>query len=556
MVCLIENKYVTEYINMWKTGKIILNKERILLIAYLEKYILTNDNLYFDNEKIEHFIKFSKRYYFALEPFQKFIAAFVFLYEKEDNLQYYDEFALFMARGAGKNGFISALSNFLISPLHGIDEYGVTIVANSEKQAKTSFNEVYNMIDRNELYKHAGMPDAPFSISKTEIKDLTTKSIISYDTSNAKTKDGGREGCVIFDEVHIYENADMVNVKRGGLGKVIHDRTFYIGTDGFVREGFMDGLKDRIMNILKGKEIDERLFPFWCKLDDPKEVDTFSMWEKANPMFHAPQNSYARNLYRKVMTEYKSLHTNRSNRTEFMTKRMNLPEVDLEKVIAPWEEILATNRPIPKLDNQMCIGGLDFANIRDFASVGLLFRKNDDYIWITHSFVRQGFLDTVKLEPPIKEWEEKGYLTIVDDDVIEVEYIVNWFVKAREKYGLEKVVADNYRTDIVRRAFDEVGIPLEVIRNPKAIHGLLAPRIDTMFAKHNVIYGDNPLMRWFTNNVAVKIKPDGNKEYVKKDEVRRKTDGFMAFVHALYRADEIVNVDLDDSLDFLNSFNF
>lgn len=37
-----------------------------------------------------------------------------------------------------------------------------------------------------------------------------------------------------------------------------------------------------------------------------------------------------------------------------------------------------------------------------------------------------------------------------------------------------------------------------------------------MFAKHNVIYGDNPLMRWFTNNVAVKIKPDGNKEYIKK----------------------------------------
>ncbi len=41
-----------------------------------------------------------------------------------------------------------------------------------------------------------------------------------------------------------------------------------------------------------------------------------------------------------------------------MTKRMNLPEVDLEKVIAPWKEILATNRNT-NLDNQMCIGGLD-----------------------------------------------------------------------------------------------------------------------------------------------------------------------------------------------------
>ncbi|HDB6639895.1 TPA: terminase large subunit, partial [Staphylococcus aureus] len=213
-------------------------------------------------------------------------------------------------------------------------------------------------------------------------------------------------------------------------------------------------------------------------------------------------------------------------------------------------------REIPNLDNQMCIGGLDFANIRDFASVGLLFRKNDDYIWLGHSFVRQGFLDDVKLEPPIKEWEKMGLLTIVDDDVIEIEYIVDWFLKAREKYGLEKVIADNYRTDIVRRAFEDAGIKLEVLRNPKAIHGLLAPRIDTMFAKHNVIYGDNPLMRWFTNNVAVKVKPDGNKEYIKKDENRRKTDGFMAFVHALYRADDIVDKDMSKALDALMSIDF
>ncbi|MGZ1884976.1 terminase, partial [Staphylococcus argenteus] len=43
---------------------------------------------------------------------------------------------------------------------------------------------------------------------------------------------------------------------------------------------------------------------------------------------------------------------------------------------------------------------------------------------------------------------------------------------------------------------------------------------------------------------------------IKKDEVRRKTDGFMAFVHALYRADEIIESNLDDELEFLNSLDF
>jgi phage terminase large subunit-like protein len=52
-------------------------------------------------------------------------------------------------------------------------------------------------------------------------------------------------------------------------------------------------------------------------------------------------------------------------------------------------------------------------------------------------------------------------------------------------------------------------------------------------------------MRWYTNNVYVHIKKDGNKEYLKKDEVRRKTDGFQAFIHALWQADNILEDDID-----------
>ena len=43
-----------------------------------------------------------------------------------------------------------------------------------------------------------------------------------------------------------------------------------------------------------------------------------------------------------------------------------------------------------------------------------------------------------------------------------------------------------------------------------------------MFAQHHLIFGDNPLMRWYTQNVAVKIRKDGNKEYEKKEPIRRK----------------------------------
>lgn len=546
---MIQNVHVDNYIQLWKTGKILLNKERILLIAYLEKHILSRDDLYFDEEQIENFIKFTEKWYFPLQSFQKFIVPFVFLFEKEGNFLFYEQFFITLGRGGGKNGLITALSNYFISYLHGVPNYDISVVANSEDQAKTSFEEAYNMIERN------GLEDT-FYLTKLVITDTETKSRFRFRTSNAGTKDGGREGCVIYDEIHRYEDSETVDVFSSGLGKVKWPREFFIGTDGFVREGFLDKLKERSMSILNGETPDDRLFPFICKLDDPLEVDDPDMWEKANPMFSKPMSDYAKGLFRKVKNQYNEMSYSPTKRQEFMTKRMNLPEVDLEKVVAPWEEILATNRPFPQLERKQCIGGLDYASIKDFAAVGLLFREDEDYIWKSHSFVRKGFLDAVKLKAPIHEWEEKGLLTIVDEPSIDPLHIVLWFDKMRETYGLEKVIADNYRMDLLRPLFEEYGIDVEIIKNPRAIQSLLAPRVETMFANHHIIFDDNPLMRWYTNNVAVKIKPDGNKEYLKKDEVRRKTDGFQALVHALYRADELLEVDLNDSLDFLNAINF
>ena len=538
---MIHNKYVSEYIDQYRSGQIKLNKERIMLIEYLEKHILVRDDLYFDEKMIENYIKFAEKWYFPLQPFQKFMAAFIFLFHKEDDSVFYEQFFITMGRGGGKNGFVSTLSHFFISPLHGIPRYNISIVANNEKQAKMSFNEIFDTIETHDTL------DDLFYKTKVLIKGNDTKSELQYHTSNAKTKDGLRDGAVIYDEIHEYENADIVNVFSSGLGKVPNSREFFIGTDGYVREGFLDKMKERAMNVLEGKDLEDPLFPFICKLDNAKEVDNSEMWEKANPMFSKPMSFYAKGLLKKIKTQYKQLANNPSNREEFMTKRMNLPEVNLNKVVASWDDILATNRPFPDLRHRTAVGGVDYAEIKDFAAVGLLFKVGDDYIWKTHSFVRQGFLDNVKLKVPIKEWEERGLLTIVDEPVINISHIVNWFVEMREIYGVNTIVADTFRLNLVKTALEAEGFQLIYIRNPKAIHSLLAPKVETMFANRNIIFDDNPLMRWYTNNVYVHIKKDGNKEYLKKDEFRRKTDGFQAFIHALWQADNL----LEDEMEFM-----
>lgn len=76
-------------------------------------------------------------------------------------------------------------------------------------------------------------------------------------------------------------------------------------------------------------------------------------------------------------------------------------------------------------------------------------------IILNHIHLLDVVLETTHLEPPIEQWADDGLLTIVDDEVIDISYIVNWFLKQQQKYNLTKVISDNFRTDIVRQPFED-----------------------------------------------------------------------------------------------------
>lgn len=559
---MIHQKYIDEYFKLYNDGKIKLNEERILLIEYLNKYVLIRDDIFFDNEMIENAIRFTEKWYFKLTPTDKFLYTFVFLFFKENKRVFYRKNLWLVARGFGKNGKISALVNFLISPLHGIPEYDVSLVANSEDQAKTSFKEVYNAVGR------GGALGKMFRRTKTQITSNKTNAELKFRTSNGETKDGLRDGAVVFDEIHQYETNKDVSVHISGLGKKPNPREFYIGTDGYIRDGFLDDMKELALKVLRGEARVNAIFPFICKLDEEEEVNDPSNWEKANPMLCEPRNDYAASLYDTIYEEYQNLQDDPSTREEFMTKRMNLPVTNLERSVAKWEEILATNRDLPSFHNREVIGCIDYASIRDFAACGLLYRTKGNYCFYTHSFARKEFVDkhygysrkteevTREKFAPIREWEERGLLSVINTATIDVDKVVGWFVEQRQHCNIKKIIADNYRMELLRKPLEDAGFEVEVIRNPRAIHALLAPRIEDAFANNKIIFGDNPLMRWYTNNVLVKIDKAGNKTYEKKEPVKRKTDGFQAFVHGMYRADEIAETDIDSVLDFFDALDF
>ena len=207
-----------------------------------------------------------------------FIFALIHCFYKSNDTVVFDEYLIVMGRGNGKNGFISAVAWYLSTQYHGIKEYNIDIIANSEEQAKTSFQDIYNLLENK-----WGKLKKFFYKSKELITNLVTKSYIKFNTSNARTKDGKRSGCLIFDEIHEYENYSIINVFASGFGKKKHSRIFKITTNGHIREGVLDEELKVAEDVLNGTIKDLGLLPLIYKIADEKEASNPDLWHKANP---------------------------------------------------------------------------------------------------------------------------------------------------------------------------------------------------------------------------------------------------------------------------------
>ena len=144
MICCNE---INEYLQYYEKHKHKFNRERILLIENIVKPTLERDDVFFDVETYNKCIEYCEKYFYKLFPYQKFIYAFVFMYENDFPL--FRTIFIMMGRGNGKDGMIAPLLNFLQTQYYGVDKYNIDIVATSEDQSKDTFDVVYEMLKSN-----------------------------------------------------------------------------------------------------------------------------------------------------------------------------------------------------------------------------------------------------------------------------------------------------------------------------------------------------------------------------------------------------------------------
>ena len=484
--------------------------------------------------QIEKYLSYQKYFPFELFPWEVFCFILHNCVFKADGTPRWSDLFVLMGRGGGKNGYLSFEDFCLITETNGVAYYDIDICANSEEQAKTSFDEIYNILENPKWTK---LFKKHFRWNKTEIQNIKTRSKIKYRTNNPKGKDGLRSGKVDFDEPHAYENWKNINVFTTGLGKKPHPRRTYVSTNGDVREGPLDQLIEKSLKILSGEIPDNGFLPFICKLDSEEEVHDSDLWEKANPSL-----PYLPILKEQMKREYADYLLDPVINNAFMTKRMNIPKGNTDAEVTSWENILKTNGKVPDLKGRSCVCGIDFSKTTDFVSAFLLFKDKEQYYGIHHSWFCSASNDKHRIKYPLHEAVEKGFLTIIDDVEINPQIVADWVQAQRMNYHIEKIAIDSYRYTVLSRALRDVGYDanekeVKLVRPSDIMQ--VVQKISSMFIGGKITWGDDSLMRWFTRNTKLEPAPNNNFKYGKIEPKSRKTDGFMAFVNAVILEDEL-----------------
>lgn len=537
-------KEIDDYLKYYEDNKHLFNEERKLLIENIVKPTLKREDIFFDKDKYYKCLRFVERWYYKLFPFQKFVYAFVFMYKND--IPVFRTFVILEGRGNGKDGFIVPLLHFFTTQYYGVENYNVDIVATSEDQANDSYDVAYNVLKNNEQ-----LMKKYFYWNKEYFVNKITKSRFRFNTSNAATKDGKKDGAILFNEYHAYLTDKNIKVYQGGLGKVKHGRIFIITSNGDVRGGPLDELLEVCSKVLKTGDNKLRYFPFLCKMNDLKSVDNPKLWEQANPSL-----PFLPELADAIMIDWIEQKERPSKRNEFLSKRMNIPTERDDLVVTSWNNILKASyeniedkipRKVPEYDDYPpAVIGIDFASLRDFASVGILTKTDEgELIWRQRTVICSSNKFYKDIKFPFENQGQNGFddFIVVDTPTIDEEIIVNWALEYFNDYEVKKIILDNYRYQLIKKTFEASGISVEtrdnkdglirMIRYPASIAAIVAPKLESLFENGKLNIGDSAIMRWSINNTCLKTKKDGNMYFEKVEPKLRKNDSFMAMICAL-----------------------
>lgn len=509
--------------------------EQHALAAYVRR-VFAQEDIRVDTEQLGHYLGLAKYFPFQeLFPWEEFVLALWDCTYRADGAPRWKTLLAMVGRGAGKDGLIAFDGACSLSPYNPVGHYNVDICANNEEQAVTPVKDLAEVL---ESPKWEAKLSRHYYHTKELIQGRRNKGVMRGRTNNPKGRDGMRSGKVIFNEVHAYENYANIKVFITGQGKVAQPRVGIFTSNGEVSDGPLDDYLARGRRILFEGEEDRGFLPFICCLASKDQVHDEANWYMANPSL-----AYLPNLLQETRDEYRDWLEHPEQNGDFLTKRMGLRAGFQEISVTDYEKVKATNRPVPDLRGWSCAVGLDYAELSDWASVILHFRRGAQRFDVHHSWICAQSKTLPRVKAPWQDWARRELVTVVDDVSISPDLLAAYIQEAGLLYNIRMLALDHYRWTLVSESLRRIGFDaadksrVKLVRPSDIMQ--VEPVIQECFDRGLFSWGDDPCLRWAVNNTkrvrsSKKLGVDtGNYIYAKIEGKSRKTDPFMALAAAM-----------------------
>ena len=438
-------KYAEDIVN----GKVVANRDRVLsaqrFLNDLEnpKWEIRTKDADFVIKIIEGtfvHIKGEKRGHpFKLEKWEKFICYnLAGFYNKGTNERRFKEAFIFLPRKNGKTYLISAIA-WALSLLERNVYSVLYIVATKLDRALESFDNIKENIDYMGETKNFKIlsNNAEHSISRTFYNadgQKTGAMRIQALASDAKRADGLNANIIVLDEIHGYKNANEYYVYKQAMKAYVNKLLLGITTAGVNMNSFCYQRLKYCQEVMAGTKQDDEYFIFICMADNPDDYTNPIEHEKANPNYGVtirPQD---------ILNEAIQAQNDPTGRNEFLNKSLNIYTNALDSYFSTAEVHASDNEYNWTIDELAKLpvnwyGGADLSKMHDLTGVSLHGRYKDVDICITHGFmpVVTAYKKADEDNIPFFWWQEEGWLTLCNSEVIEYEDVLQWFIDMRDK---------------------------------------------------------------------------------------------------------------------------
>ncbi len=493
------------------------------------------DDRYFDYEDVDRKIRFVYKLKhsigkhagenFDLLPWQQFAFAGIFGWKyKETGLRITHNAFIFIVRKNGKSALAAALA---LATLLADNESGaeVDIVANSSKQAQILFGMCSDFAES--IDKKGKL----FSRYRSSIKVPLTKSIIQVHSADAMTLDGWNSSVGIFDEIHAAKNWDLYNVLQSSQGMREQPLMLCITTAGFLigQEYPCYSMYTVGKQILDGSIEEDSSFPMIYELDTDDDWKDEDCWIKCCP-------SLGQTVTKNYMKEQvKSATNNPMLESGIKTKNFNC-FVQSVQTWVPVEKIkevsMVFDYDIFDPGEDYCIIGVDIAERSDLCVVTYLVDKNDKIYLKAYPFICRNAYNNSPNKDLYRQWVKNGYMTLVDTDSIDIDYVIKCVQDINEKIPIALVAYDPWHAQQFKIACEKEGLPMRAVKQGLGAFSEPTSLLEHLIYTKKVVIDLNPVTLWAFSNVLIKTDQNQNRKPTKASD-NQKIDIVIAFIQSV-----------------------